>query len=109
MHHDLGNSYGEWLFRGKAHHQTVCTFTVYVHRQKGEDDAPLRFRTEVWSKQAETCMNLLDKGSRVTVAGTLDEETYENKEGKLVSINVIRFAQVLDYGTKPSATAQEAF
>ncbi len=78
----------------------VCTFTIYVNRQKGDDEAPLKFRTEVWSKQAETCMNLLDKGSKVTVTGTLDEETYENKEGKLVSINLIRFAQVLDYGTK---------
>jgi single-strand DNA-binding protein len=80
----------------------VCTFTVYVNRQKGEEEAPLKFRAEVWSKQAETCMNLLDKGSKVTVTGTLDEETYENKEGKLVTINLIRFAQVLDYGTKAS-------
>lgn len=79
---------------------TVCSFTVYVNRQKGEEEAPLKFRAEVWSKQAETCMNLLEKGSRVTVIGTFDEETFENKEGKLITMPVIRFAQILDYGLK---------
>lgn len=79
---------------------SVCSFTIYVHRQKGDEEAPLKFRAEVWSKQAEACMNLLEKGSKVTVTGMFDEETYENKEGKLVTVPVIRFAQVLDYGLK---------
>ncbi|WP_162182955.1 single-stranded DNA-binding protein [Neosynechococcus sphagnicola] len=83
----------------------VCNFVLYVNRPKsGETDGPppLKLYVDVWGKQADSCMNLLDKGSKATVTGTLDEESYQDREGNPVTQIKVRFAQVLDYGFKPS-------
>lgn len=84
----------------------LCTFVIYVNRRKNNEEEspePLRFYVDVWGNQAETCMNLLDKGTKATVTGNLDEESFQAKDGTLVTRTVIQFAQVLDYGLKPSS------
>uniref|UniRef100_B8HXL3 Single-stranded DNA-binding protein n=1 Tax=Cyanothece sp. (strain PCC 7425 / ATCC 29141) TaxID=395961 RepID=B8HXL3_CYAP4 len=83
----------------------VCNFVLYVSRQKrGEEEVPpLKLSVEVWGKQAESCMNFLDKGSKATVTGGLDEETYQDREGNTVTRMRIRSAEVVDYGFKPSS------
>jgi single-stranded DNA-binding protein len=46
----------------------LCGFPLFVNRRKpdGEEKEipPLKFQVDVWGNQAETAMNLLDKGSR---------------------------------------------
>jgi single-strand DNA-binding protein len=84
---------------------SVSNLVLYVNRPRHHEDEPsppLKLYTEVWGKQAESCANLLDKGSRVTVTGSLDEETYTDREGNPATILKIRYAQVLDYGPKPT-------
>lgn len=84
----------------------LCSFPLYVNRRKpdGEEKEipPLKFQVDVWGNQAETAMNLLDKGSRTTVTGRLDEDHYTDKEGQPATALKIRFAEVLDYGVKPA-------
>lgn len=82
----------------------LCSFPLYVNRRKGdgEEAPPLRFQVDVWGNQAETAMNLLDKGARPTVTGRLDEEHYTDKDGQPATVLRIRFAEILDYGLKPS-------
>jgi single-strand DNA-binding protein len=82
----------------------LCSFPLYVNRRKGdgEEVPPLKFQVEIWGNQAETAMNLLDKGTRTTVTGRLDEDHYTDKEGQPATALKIRFAEVLDYGVKPA-------
>ncbi len=82
----------------------LCSFPLYVNRRKaeGEETPPLKFQVDIWGNQAETAMNLLDKGTRTTVTGRLDEEHYTDKEGQPATALKIRFAEVLDYGVKPA-------
>ena len=82
----------------------LCSFPLYVNRRRGdgEEAPPLKFQVEIWGNQAETAMNLLDKGTRTTVTGRLDEDHYTDKEGQPATALKIRFAEVLDYGVKPA-------
>ncbi len=43
----------------------------------------------VWNKQAEHCANYLSKGSHVAIEGRLNTRSYENKEGRKVSVTEI--------------------
>ncbi len=61
-----------------------CRFAIAVNRtfvnQDGNRDADF-FNITVWRGQAENCGKFLKKGSKVAVVGSLQNRTYEDKEG----------------------------
>ena len=61
-----------------------CRFAIAVNRtfvnQDGNRDADF-FNITVWRGQAENCGKFLKKGSKVAIVGSLQNRTYEDKEG----------------------------
>ncbi len=61
-----------------------CRFAIAVNRtfvnQEGNRDADF-FNITVWRGQAENCGKFLKKGSKVAIVGSLQNRTYEDKEG----------------------------
>ena len=85
----------------------VCNFVLYVSRRKQDLELPpMKFHVEVWGKQAEICVNYLRKGSKPTLSGILEEETFTGKDGGSVTLKMIRSAQVIDFG--PKSTNRES-
>ena len=57
---------------------SVCTFTVAVNRRKkGEADY---FDVTAWRERGEICAKYLDKGSKVSVVGSVSIRTWDNGE-----------------------------
>jgi single-strand DNA-binding protein len=67
---------------------SVANFSVAVNRKKGEEDYVSYFDVTAWGDLAQGVQNL-KKGDRVIVHGYLNQDRYENKEGKTVSKTVI--------------------
>lgn len=63
---------------------SVCRFSIAVNRdyktENGERIADF-FNITTWRNQAETCGKFLKKGSKVAIVGSLQNRTYEDKEG----------------------------
>ena len=61
-----------------------CRFAIAVNRtfvnQDGNRDADF-FNITVWRGQAENCGKFLKKGSKVAIVGSLQNRSYEDKEG----------------------------
>ena len=61
-----------------------CRFAIAVNRTfvnaDGTRDADF-FNITVWRGQAENCGKFLKKGSKVAIVGSLQNRTYEDKEG----------------------------
>ena len=61
-----------------------CRFAIAVNRtfvnQEGTREADF-FNITVWRGQAENCGKFLKKGSKVAIVGSLQNRTYEDKEG----------------------------
>ena len=61
-----------------------CRFAIAVNRTfvnaDGNRDADF-FNITVWRGQAENCGKFLKKGSKVAIVGSLQNRTYEDKEG----------------------------
>ncbi len=62
----------------------VCRFSIAVNRsyanEEGERIADY-FNITVWRGQAENCAKFLKKGSKVAIVGSLQNRTYEDKDG----------------------------
>lgn len=62
----------------------VCRFAIAVNRtytsQDGTREADF-FNITTWRGQAETCGKYLKKGRKVCVVGSLQNRSYEDKEG----------------------------
>ena len=62
----------------------VCRFSIAVNRsyanEEGERIADY-FNITVWRGQAENCGKFLKKGSKVAIMGSLQNRTYEDKDG----------------------------
>lgn len=61
----------------------VCTFTIAVNRQKdqnGESKADF-IPIKCFKNRAESCQKYLNKGSKVSVKGTLQTYTYQAQDG----------------------------
>ncbi len=62
----------------------VCRFSIAVNRdyktESGERIADF-FNITTWRGLAETCGKFLKKGSKVAIIGSLQNRTYEDKDG----------------------------
>ena len=61
-----------------------CRFSIAVNRTfinaDGNRDADF-FNITVWRNQAENCGKFLKKGSKVAIVGSLQNRTYDDKDG----------------------------
>jgi len=64
---------------------TFCKFSIATNRyykQEGENQQEVSyFDVESWGKQAEICVQNLDKGRGVRVVGRLKQDRWEDKDG----------------------------
>ena len=67
---------------------SVTNFSIAVNRKKGDEDYVSYFDCIAWGDLAAG-VNTLKKGDRVIVHGYLNQDRYENKEGKTVSKTVL--------------------
>ena len=66
----------------------VANFSVAVNRKKGEEESVSFFDCTAWGTLAKG-VESLKKGDRVILSGYLNQDRFQNKEGKQVSKVVI--------------------
>ena len=62
----------------------LCRFSIAVNRNYSSSDGERQtdfFNITVWRTQAENCGKFLKKGSKIAIVGSLQNRTYEDKEG----------------------------
>ena len=62
----------------------VCRFAIAVSRDYANADGTREtdfFNITVWRGRAENCGKYLKKGSKIAIVGSLQNRTYEDKEG----------------------------
>lgn len=62
----------------------VCRFSIAVNRLYSGSDGTREtdyFNITVWRTQAENCGKYLKKGSKVAISGSLQNRSYEDKDG----------------------------
>lgn len=63
---------------------TLCRFSIAVNRNYSGSDGERQtdfFNITVWRALAENCGKYLKKGSKVAVVGSLQNRSYEDKDG----------------------------
>ena len=89
--------------------RTVGNFALALNESyKGKDgewvDKAVFVDVVAWERLAETCANHLNKGSQVLVEGSLQQDTWSDKEsGKKRSAIKVRASRVVFLGAKPQA------
>jgi single-strand DNA-binding protein len=91
----------------------VCNFRVATNRFAGRNEAGERLveaewtTVEAWDKLAEQCGRFIHKGSRVRVTGSLQTQSWEDREtGQKRYRTVVRAEEVLFLG--PRQATQDA-
>ena len=76
---------------------SVCRFSIAVNREyqnaEGEREADY-FNINVWRNQADNCAKFLAKGRKVCVVGSLQNRSYEDKDGVKRTITEITASEV---------------
>ena len=57
----------------------VCTFGIAAKRDYGEETD--FFNVVVWQNQAKNCKEYLKKGNKVAIYGSVQNRSYEDREG----------------------------
>ena len=63
---------------------SVCRFSIAVQRDYAGNDGNREtdfFNITVWNRRAENCGKYLKKGNKVAVIGSLQNRSYEDKDG----------------------------
>ena len=72
----------------------VCRFSIAINSGYREDKKTDFFNIVVWRNQAENCGKYLKKGSKVAVIGSLQNRSYEDKEGNKRTVTEIVASEV---------------
>ena len=81
----LGNITKDLELRQTSNSKSVTSFSIGVTRQYSNPDGNREsdfFNIVVWGKQAENCCKYLSKGSKVAITGTLQNRSYDDKNGQ---------------------------
>jgi single-strand DNA-binding protein len=88
----------------------VCSFRVATKRFAGRNEAGERLietewtTVDVWDKPAERCAQMLHKGSRVRVVGSMQTRSWEDREtGQKRFKTVVRAEDVMSLDARPDA------
>ena len=91
----------------------VCNFRVATNRLAGRNEAGERVleaewtTVEAWDKLAEQCARYLHKGSRVRVTGSLQTQSWDDREtGQKRYKTVVRAEDVLFLDARQAAQAE---
>ena len=85
---------------GKA----VANFSIAVSRPLSDETD--FFNVTAWGNQAEICAKYLKKGSKVGIVGTLQNRSYEDKEGVVRNVTEV-IASEVEFLTPKQAETQE--
>jgi len=71
-------------FRTTPSGKNVCQLSVAVERDYKREGAPEAdfFRVIVWGNAATACRDYLGKGSRIGIRGSLQNRSYEGRDGE---------------------------
>lgn len=61
--------------------KTFCKICLAVNRYVDGEKKVDYFNVTVWGVQATNCLKFLEKGSKVAIVGSLQNRTYEDKDG----------------------------
>ena len=88
----------------------VCRFAIAVNRNYSSSDGERQtdfFNITVWRTQAENCGRYLKKGSKVAIVGSLQNRSYEDKEGVKRNVTDIVANEVEFLSTRSSGDEVE--
>lgn len=89
-----------------------CRFSIAVNRNYASSDGERItdfFNITVWRGQAESCGRYLKKGSKVAIVGSLQNRSYEDKDGNKRNVTDIVASEVEFLSSKSSSDAQEDY
>ena len=78
--------------RETSNGKSVATLSIAINRDYG--DGTDYFNATVWDKQAENCAKYLDKGSKVAIVGTMQNRSYEDKDGVKKTVTEIQVREI---------------
>ena len=83
---------------------TLCRFAIAVNRNYSSDGERQTdfFNITVWRTQAENCGRYLKKGSKVAIVGSLQNSSYEDKDGNKRTVTDIVASEVEFLSSKSS-------
>lgn len=88
----------------------VCRFSIAVSRDYANSDGTREtdfFNITVWRGRAEVCGKYLKKGNKVAVVGSLQNRSYEDKDGNKRNITDI-VANEVEFLTPKSAQSSDS-
>ena len=88
----------------------VCRFSIAVSRDYANSDGTREtdfFNITVWRGRAENCGKYLKKGNKVAVVGSLQNRSYEDKDGIKRNVTDV-VANEVEFLTPKSAQSGEA-
>lgn len=77
----------------------VCKFSIAVNRPHANSDGERQtdfFNIVVWRGQGENAAKYLKKGSKVGIVGSLQNRSYEDKDGVKRSVTEVEFLSPKD-------------
>lgn len=89
---------------------TLCRFSIAVNRNYSSSDGERQtdfFNITVWRALAENCGKYLKKGSKVAVVGSLQNRSYEDKDGIKRNVTDIVANEVEFLSSKNSGEGDE--
>ena len=89
---------------------TLCRFSIAVNRNYSSSDGERQtdfFNITVWRALAENCGKYLKKGSKVVVVGSLQNRSYEDKDGIKRNVTDIVANEVEFLSSKNSGEGDE--
>ena len=88
---------------------SLCRFAIAVNRNYSSDGERQTdfFNITVWRTQAENCGRYLRKGSKVAIVGSLQNRTYEDKDGNKRTVTDIVASEVEFLSSKSSQDGQD--
>ena len=92
----------------------VANFNIAVDREfqvKGKDKMTDFFNIVIFGKTAEYAANYLKKGKLCAVKGSIQNRTYDTKEGekRYITEIVAENVQILEWGDKSERTSNSSF
>ena len=87
----------------------VCKFSIAVSRDYSNSEGTREtdfFNITVWRGRAESCGRYLRKGSKVSVVGSLQTRSYEDKDGNKRSVTDVVASEV-EFLTPKNAQGDE--
>ena len=87
----------------------VCRFAIAVSRDYANADGTREtdfFNITVWRGRAENCGKYLKKGNKVAIVGSLQNRSYEDKDGIKRNVTDV-IANEVEFLTPKGATSEE--